>query len=106
MPDYRRRAAREAMSIRLDVNGMMADALGPAGIAPDEVDDGLGVRLSEIGRALQTRRAAGELPFYDLPYQKDALAATKTLAAAVRSECDTLVVLGIGGSALGTKTLI
>jgi glucose-6-phosphate isomerase len=106
MPDYRRRAAREAMSIRLDLNGMMADVIGPPGIARDELDDGLGVRLSEIGRALKARRAAGELPFYDLPYQKDALAVTKTLAAAVRTECDTLVVLGIGGSALGTKTLI
>jgi glucose-6-phosphate isomerase len=105
MPDYRRRATREAMSVRLDVNGMMADAIGQAGIAPEEVA-GLATRLSEITYALKGRRAAGELPFYELPYQKEALATTKALAAEVRSESDTVVVLGIGGSALGTKTLL
>jgi glucose-6-phosphate isomerase len=105
MPDYRRRATREAMSVRLDVNGMMADAVGPAGVTRDEVA-GLAVRVSEITHSLKGRRAAGELPFYDLPYQKEQLAKIKTLAAQVRPECDTLVVLGIGASALGTKTLI
>jgi len=105
MPDYRRRAAREAMSVRLDVNGMMAEAIGQAGVAVDEVET-LAARSTEAAHALQAKRAAGELPFYDLPYQKDALAATKALAAEVRAECDTLVVLGIGGSTLGIKTLI
>ena len=105
MPDYRRRAAREAMSVRLDVNGMMAEAIGQAGVGEDEVDT-LAARAAESAHALQAKRAAGELPFYDLPYQKDALATTKALAAEVRAECDTLVVLGIGGSALGTKTLL
>ena len=104
MPDYRRRAAREAMSVRLDVNGMMAEAIGQAGVAEEEVEP-LAARGVEAAHALQAKRAAGELPFYDLPYQKDALAATKALAAEVRAECDTLGVLGIGGSALGIKTL-
>jgi glucose-6-phosphate isomerase len=105
MPDYRRRAAREAMSVRLDVNGMMADAIGPLGVARGEVE-GLAPRVTEITRTLKTQRAAGALPFYELPYQKDALATLKSLAAAVREECDTLAVLGIGGSALGAKTLV
>ncbi len=105
MPDYRRRAAREAMSVHLDVNGMMAEAIGQAGVERDEVE-ALATRAAEIAHALQGKRAGGELPFYDLPTQKDALAATKALAAEVRAECDTLVVLGIGGSALGTKTLL
>jgi glucose-6-phosphate isomerase len=105
MPDYRRRAAREAMSVRFDVNGMMAEAIGQAGVGTDEVD-GLAARATETAHTLQAKRAAGEFPFYDLPYQKDALAITKALAAEVRAERDTLVVLGIGGSALGTKTLL
>jgi len=105
MPDYRRRAAREAMSVRLDVNGMMAEAIGQAGVGTDEVD-GLAMRAVETAHALQAKRAAGELPFYDLPYQKEAIGITKALAAELRAECDTLVVLGIGGSALGTKTLL
>jgi glucose-6-phosphate isomerase len=105
MPDYRRRAAREAMSVRLDVNGMMADAIGQAGVGTDEVD-GLATRAAGAAHALHAQRAAGELPFYDLPYQKDALATTKALAAEVRAECDTLVVLGSGGAASGIKTLL
>jgi len=105
MPDYRRRAAREAMSVRLDVNGIMADTLGAAGITREEVD-ALAPRTSEITHSLRGRRSAGELPFYDLPYQKDALARIKSVAAEVRAESDTLVVLGIGGSSLGTKTVI
>jgi glucose-6-phosphate isomerase len=105
MPDYRRRAAREAMSVRLDVNGMMADAIGQAGVGDDEVE-GLAARAAEITHALQAKRAAGELPFCDLPNQKDALTTMKALAAEVRAECDTLVVLGIGGAALGAKTLV
>lgn len=105
MPDYRRRATRDAMSVRLDVNGMMADAIGQAGVARDDVE-GLQMRAAQIAGTLKAQRAAGALPFYDLPYQKEALALTKALAADVRGECDTLVVLGIGGSALGTKTLV
>lgn len=105
MPDYRRRAAREQMSVRVDVNGIIAEAIGNAGVTREEVD-ALAPRTSEITHSLKGRRSAGELPFYELPYQKNALAKVKALAAEVRAECDRLVVLGIGGSALGTKTLI
>jgi glucose-6-phosphate isomerase len=105
MPDYRRRATREAMSVRLDVNGMMADVLGEAGATRDELD-ALTPRVIEIQRALTAQRAAAELPFAELPYQKDELARTKALAAEVRAESHTLVVLGIGGAALGTRTLV
>src|SRR5262245_33149118 len=104
MPDYRRRAAREHMSVRLDLNGIIADAVGGAGVTRDEVD-ALAPRTSELIHSLKGRRSAGELPFYELPYGKDALAKSKALAAEVRAESDTLVVLGIGGSALGTRAL-
>jgi glucose-6-phosphate isomerase len=105
MPDYRRRAAREQMSVRLDLNGIMAAAIGGAGVTREEVE-ALAPRTSEITHTLKGRRSAGELAFYELPYQKDALAKIKGLAGDVRAESDTLVVLGIGGSALGTKTVV
>lgn len=105
MPDYRRRASREAMSVRLDVNGMMADAIGQAGVQREEVE-GLAGRAAEVAAALKARRSAGELAFYDLPSQKDALTPIKALATAVRTESDTLVVLGVAGSALGSRALI
>lgn len=105
MPDYRRRAAREAMSVRLDVNGMMAEAIGQQGMSREELEV-LAPRAVEVARVLSARRAAGELPFYDLPQQREDLQAIKNSAAGVRPDLDTLVVLGIGGSALGTRSLI
>lgn len=105
MPDYRRRAVRESMTVRLDVNGMMADAIGGEGLTRGEVE-ALAARAAEIARDLQARRAAGELAFYTLPEQTEVLKEITTLANAVRQEVDTLVVLGIGGSALGTKTIL
>ena len=105
MPDYRRRAARDAMSVRLDVNGMIAAAGGRGGVGRDDID-ALAPRTAEISRSLKARRAAGDLAFYDLPHHKSAAAAAKALAEDVRRESDTLVVLGIGGSALGAQTIV
>src|SRR5581483_9883422 len=60
-------------------------------------------RMQEIHAALLDRRRSGALPFYDLPYQD--VTPVKALAEAARKECDVLVVLGIGGSALGARAL-
>ena len=59
------------MAVRLDVNGMMAEAIGDEGLNCEEVD-ALAPRAAEIARDLKTRRAAGELPFYELPQQQEA----------------------------------
>jgi len=105
MPDYRRRAARESMTVRLDVNGMMCDAVGEEGLTRGEVD-ALARRADEITRDLAARREAGELPFLDLHKRQDLVKSVTALAKDVRGEADTLVVLGIGGSALGTRTIL
>ncbi len=96
------RAWREAMTIHLDVNGMMAAMLGEAGIQEDTFA-ALQPRLQAADAALQHARQSGTLPFYDLPYQN--ISGVQALAESVRQECDALVVLGIGGSALGTRAL-
>lgn len=93
---------REEMTVRLDVNGMMASMLGEAGIQEDTLAT-LQPRLHAADAALQYARQSGTLPFYDLPYQD--IAGVRTLAESVRQECDALVVLGIGGSALGARAL-
>ncbi len=51
-------------------------------------------------------RKAGRLGFLDLPAMADDdLAEIETEAARLRTLCDTLVVLGIGGSALGATAV-
>src|SRR5207237_6492404 len=54
---------------------------------------------------LATRRAGGELAFAELPYSRD-VREVVDVAAGLRADFDTLVVLGIGGSALGARALI
>jgi glucose-6-phosphate isomerase len=105
MPDYRRRAVREGMTVRLDVNGMMSEAIGDEGLTRGMVD-ALASAAAEVERDLSARRSAGQLPFYDLPRQNETLKTVTRLAAEVREESDVLVVLGIGGSALGTRTIM
>jgi glucose-6-phosphate isomerase len=105
MPDYRRKATREAMSVRVDFNGMMSDAIGDAGVAKAEIE-ALEPRIKEVTRNIEAQRAAGEIGFCELPTQKDPVAEVKELATELRQESDTLVVLGIGGSSLGTKTVV
>jgi glucose-6-phosphate isomerase len=105
MPDYRRRAVRESMTVRLDVNGIMSEAIGEEGFGRGEVD-ALARRAEELARGLHERREAGELSFLDLHKRQDLLKSVMALAADVRKTADTLVVLGIGGSALGTRTIL
>ncbi len=101
---FKRKRWREEQRVRVDLNGMMAHLIGEQGIADAELDELL-PRLGEVHAALDKQRRAGSLPFSELPYEKTALKQTLALADEVRGRFDDLVVLGIGGSALGTRAL-
>jgi glucose-6-phosphate isomerase len=105
MADYRRRAARENMTVRLDVNGMMSEAIGEQGLSRQAVD-ALAARAEEVAGDLRTSRDAGELPFCDLPHDGETQKRVSKLAEDLRQDVDTLVVLGIGGSALGARAIL
>ena len=38
MPDLRRRAVRESLTVRLDVSGMLHDAIGADGLTRGEIE--------------------------------------------------------------------
>lgn len=105
MPNQRRRRWREAMTVRIDLNGLLAATAGAEGVTAEELT-ALAPELARVRRALAERRAAGALPFADLPARREDLAAVVAAADAARGEFDTCVVLGIGGSALGTQALL
>ena len=87
--------------IILDVNYMMADALGDKGIEKARVDELRGA-AADAARAVARNRGTGWLGWTELPYdQTEIVAEIEETAARVRAEFDTFVVLGIGGSALG-----
>ncbi|RME37932.1 MAG: glucose-6-phosphate isomerase, partial [Deltaproteobacteria bacterium] len=58
-----------------------------------------------IHQQLMARRSGGELPFYDLPFDREALEAARQLGAELGRRFAHVVVLGIGGSALGPQAL-
>jgi glucose-6-phosphate isomerase len=104
MPNHRRRRWREAMTVRVDLNGLLAGAVGADGVAPETLE-ALAPDLDRVRRELAHRRAAGRLGFADLPYRRADVQRVVRAAAAARDRFDTLVVLGIGGSALGVHAL-
>jgi len=61
--------------------------------------------IYRVDRELKQKRESGELPFFDLPYQDEVLKEIEDFAGELKSRCDNFVVLGIGGSALGTIAL-
>jgi glucose-6-phosphate isomerase len=105
MANYRRRRWRDAMTVRLDLNGLLAAAAGADGLAESDLAE-LEAALGRVRDDLAARRAGGTLAFADLPHKRDDVRRVLDLAGEVRGEFDTLVVLGIGGSALGARALL
>jgi glucose-6-phosphate isomerase len=104
MANYRRRRWRDTMTVRLDLNAVLAAAVGADGLEPQELA-GLEPDLARLREDLAARRAAGTLAFADLPNRRDDVRRVLEVASAVRGRFDSLVVLGIGGSALGARAL-
>lgn len=89
----------------LDANGAFDHVGGETVLRPEEVTT-LGERVRAVVSSLAARREGGQLPFYGLPYDETSIAACESLASELRDRFTTLVVLGIGGSALGTRAAI
>jgi len=89
------------MAIELDVTNLRASAVGEHGISDEELS-GLRSRAAQVHEDLARRRAAGELAFLDLPDRTEEIERVRALATSRRGEYRNVVVLGIGGSALGT----
>jgi glucose-6-phosphate isomerase len=93
------------MAIKLDYTNMMAAVIGEERGIRDEEIDGLRPRAADIHRRLMAERHEGTLPFYDLPFDGDQVETIMPLAEELAERFDNIVVLGIGGSALGTSAL-
>src|SRR5262245_40712065 len=93
------------MALRLDVTCLVRG--GPQGeLGVDAADlEAAARRHGERLAALAAARRAGKLGFLDLPDGREALAQVEAYAAARRGRYESVVVLGIGGSALGTLAL-
>ncbi len=90
--------------LQLDVTRMMADVVGPHGATEEEIEQHW-PRVLSVLQTLEARRKAGDLPFYDLPDSEDVVASIEAYASKARESFRNVMVLGIGGSALGPIAL-
>lgn len=63
-------------------------------------------RFADVQAEVRRRRSAGEYGFYKLPVQPQAVQTIRRFAEGVGQAFDHVLVLGIGGSALGMKALL
>jgi glucose-6-phosphate isomerase len=83
----------------------MADVIGDEhGMTTEQINE-LAVHLSRVIAELNAQRAAGKTRYRDLPYDDKMVAAVKAMTSRFQPGCKNLVVLGIGGSALGNIAL-
>lgn len=92
------------MALRYDFLNMMRNRVGAEGAAPEEVQ-ALSGRLEIARRALRERKDSGALGFFDVPKRRPSLDAMRALLRKLDKDIDTLVVIGIGGSLLGTQAV-
>ncbi|MFO7899748.1 MAG: glucose-6-phosphate isomerase, partial [Planctomycetota bacterium] len=95
----------DEQDIRFDFRNALADAVGEEhGVSERELAE-LAEPLSRGHDRLGELRRSGQVAFFDLPYREGSVARVKKVANAAAGQFGAVVVLGIGGSALGTIAL-
>src|ERR1700741_1041023 len=89
------------MTLRLDYSNMM---ISPGGI-DEKTWNGAPGNFARAKRGFDALRASGSVGFVDLAGDKELLAQVERFAAGARGKFDDVVILGIGGSALGPIAL-
>ena len=91
--------------LTLDYNNLTADALGAAyGLSTADLAD-TRKALASAQKDFEGRRRQGLLPFTDLPSDPENPKRCRRLGELSRKSNEAVVVLGIGGSALGTAAV-
>jgi len=89
------------MTLRLDYSNMM---ISPGGI-DEKIWGGAAKQFADAKRGFDSVRAGGTVGFVDLPRDAALLDQVAAFARPARGEYDDVVILGIGGSALGPTAL-
>jgi len=87
--------------IKLYYKNVTAEVIGDEhGVSKQQFEE-LAKKTSPIIEKLPTEITGGMTRYGELPYSEDTTNRIKTMVAEVKDNCENLVVLGIGGSALG-----
>jgi len=84
------------MQLEMDFSGLMADSVGHEHGATEDELQTVASKACDL---------LGDFPFMHLPSDKRTIQDAQIAAEAIRCKFQNLVVLGIGGSALGLKML-
>ncbi len=90
--------------IRVNFNNMMKHRLGSYGISEMDIKN-LSSKINLAIKNLKQKREDGKLGFMYLPYDTKTNEDIKKVSSIVKDRFENLLVLGIGGSALGTIAL-
>lgn len=90
--------------LRLDFANLLSPHVD-GGVPADRFAGELSDRFRAAYASVDARRSAGDMGFFDLPYAADTLTRVKELADGFGQWFEDFVVLGIGGSGLGTIAL-
>jgi glucose-6-phosphate isomerase len=92
-------------TLDLCFGNVLKSVLGENGIDDDRLRSDLSDRFRNAYANVEARRATGEMGLFDLPYATETAAQTVELADGFGQWFENVVILGIGGSALGARTL-
>jgi len=91
--------------VRLYYKNVTAEVIGEEnGITPAQMK-ALAEKTSPLISQINRERQAGKTPYRDLPHNNKTAQQVNKLAEKLKGRCENLVVLGIGGSALGNIAL-
>jgi glucose-6-phosphate isomerase len=90
--------------VKYDYTNMLSEAVGDNGVKPADLKK-VAKKIPAVFETLQKQRGEGVLGFMDLPTDETAVGSVMKLANSVQGRFDNLVILGIGGSALGPIAL-
>lgn len=90
--------------LQIDFANTLESMIGVHGLAPHEIDEAT-AQVAEHVRRVEAQRAQGLHRYRDLPDDRAMLRAVQAAARRWRPSAENLVVLGIGGSALGNIAL-
>jgi len=91
--------------ITIDYGNMVASNLSNGGIESERLDTDLAVRFRQAYESVEEDKVSGKMGFFDLPHASDELTIIQEIANSYQQWLDNVVIIGIGGSALGARAL-
>lgn len=91
--------------LSLDINDSLEARIGGNGLRPEELGS-LEGEARRVHDELERRRSSGQLDFWRLPTAAELIDPAISLGEEIADTFEDVVVLGIGGSALGAKAAI